>query len=475
MNTNKIPEKFKLFQFGKGEGIGGFITNETPPEVLKRLAAIEEDPIPKVQLNQLLLLALEGGVSDGFFNYYWNSNPNHCYNLRSLPHFNPDWFKNSESSPPVIKSLDHLFWGLYRLYIDGLLYFGDVRTAFRKLRQMEESELHEFFGSRGYDSQQMRERGPSLPLLPIPKDDRYLISEMACKSYGETPETESELKSALVEAYEEHKAQNGGRVTIRELLGRSVKHERFADSQQQLMLSADDILDQQVESLQDIEKKYAEVAKKFMKARVDALKNTELYLSMVNDLDVYVATSMRNRQDFRKMADDCDKIFSHPKLKGMHLRYFDPTTSAALGHEDKGLIECLMVKCTKALIYFAGERESWGKDAEAAMALSLGKPVIFYCNQKQKEKFFRDVHPLSRLIDFKTGVSIGAIVTSSLEEVSEIIRRIFENQLEYILTQHETRPGFLKLHEKLTGSVVRLQTNDALLAQTFWNHYQNTR
>jgi Domain of unknown function DUF29 len=33
------------------------------------------------------------------------------------------------------------------------------------------------------------------------------------------------------------------------------------------------------------------------------------------------------------------------------------------------------------LVYCAGQRESYGKDAEAAMALSLGKPVIFYCKQ----------------------------------------------------------------------------------------------
>ena len=41
--------------------------------------------------------------------------------------------------------------------------------------------------------------------------------------------------------------------------------------------------------------------------------------------------------------------------------------SAARGHEDKGLIECLMVKCAKVLIYTEGEKESYGKDAEAAM------------------------------------------------------------------------------------------------------------
>ena len=68
---------------------------------------------------------------------------------------------------------------------------------------------------------------------------------------------------------------------------------------------------------------------------------------MVSDLDVYVATSMRSREDFRVMADTCDRIFSDSRLQMMNVRYFDPTLSAAGGHEDKGLIECLMVKCAK--------------------------------------------------------------------------------------------------------------------------------
>ena len=129
---------------------------------------------------------------------------------------------------------------------------------------------------------------------------------------------------------------------------------------------------------------------------------------MVSDLDVYIATSMRNRQDFRDMAEKTDKIFDAEQLKELSLRYFDPTLSAASGHEDKGLIECLMVKCAKVLVYCAGEKESYGKDAEAAMALSLGKFVIFLCDHKQRSRFYKEVHPLSRLIDFNTGIAVGA-------------------------------------------------------------------
>ena len=190
---------------------------------------------------------------------------------------------------------------------------------------------------------------------------------------------------------------------------------------------------------------------------------------MVNELDVYVATSMRTRQDFRDMADFCDNVFGDKRLEKFNIRYFDPTLSAAEGHEDKGLIECLMVKSAKVLIYAAGEKESYGKDAEAAMALSLGKKVIFYCSEEQRTTFYRDLHPLSRLIQFDTGIAVGAMVTDNETEVIELLYRIFTNTMQYELIQPKT--GYFQLKEKLTNSVVRLQTSDKLLRETFWNYY----
>lgn len=105
------------------------------------------------------------------------------------------------------------------------------------------------------------------------------------------------------------------------------------------------------------------------------------------------------------------------------------------------------------------------------MALSLGKPVIFYCDSERRHRFYRDVHPLSRLIEFDTGVAVGAVVTDELDEVSELLYRIFENKMVYELEQ--PKPDYLRLKEKMTSSVVRLQTNDVMLSETFWNYYHD--
>lgn len=449
----------KLFSFGFNE----WLVRHSPLEVRQRILAIDTAPIGRAQLNQLLHLCHEPGVSDGFYQYYWLSDAKrHVYDVKKIPRY-----EHSFPRGDLITSLEHLRWGLYRLYVDALLFFGDVHIAFNDLRVRSATQLEAFFEARRFDTEGLRRRGPSLPLVNIAKDNRYLISEMACKSYGAIGANQSDLKTFLTEAFKAHATNGGGKVSIRALC-QSAFAAKKNERQSEFLFSADGILDEEVESERQLEDKFQSLVELFGAARVAALRNTEYFLSMVSDLDVYVATSMRSRSDFRKMADFCEKVFRDPSLKELSLRYFDPTVSAAEGHEDKGLIECLMVKSAKMLVYCAGDKDSFGKDAEAAMALSLGKPVIFYCDAAERERFFAEVHPLSRLIQFSTGVPVGALVTSSHDEVVSLIRRIFYNDMEYELQQ---KPSGLKLVDMLTGSTVRLQTRNSLLRETFWNYY----
>ena len=276
-----------------------------------------------------------------------------------------------------------------------------------------------------------------------------------------------------MDLYRKHKATKGGPITSKELLSEAYAEGELIDRQLQFDLSAVEFQDDVIHDEGELRNKIERVATIFNRAREVALENTKTYLSMVGDLDVYVATSMRSRADFREMGDFCESVFSSSALEELTLRYFDPTLSAAAHHEDKGLLECLMVKCAKVLVLHAGVRDSYGKDAEAAMALSLGKPVVIHADQEYRSHFFRDIHPLSRLINFNTGVAIGAMVATSPEQVTEILRRIFHNDIEYRLCQ--PYPKYLVLRETVTDSVVRLQTSDDLLRETFWNHYHSGR
>ena len=463
MNIEDVQKDLSLFALGTG-GLGSWLSETSDPEIFRRLSTISSQPIRKVQLNQLLVMGHEAPVSDGFFKYYWCDEPSyHPYNIKSLKYYVEDGVGFEE-----IKSLDVFKWGLLRIFIDCLLYWGSVRTGFRELRKLNYSQIESVFIAKSYKVDEIVGRGPFLPLEVISKDKRYLISEMACKSY-EAKSGVPDLRGIVLSAFKKFKDGNSGSVRIGDLLADGVIHEDHASRQVELKFSADEVMDRVVDTEEELIESFDKLYREFNDSREKALRNTKLYLSMVSDLDVYVATSMRTRKDFRDMADRTEKIFSHQCLKDLVIRYFDPTLSAADGHENKGLIECLMVKCAKVLVYCAGDKESYGKDAEAAMALSLGKPVIFLCDHEQRSRFYKEVHPLSRLIHFDTGVPIGAIVTDREEDVSIILERIFKNKMEYDLLHDGD--GYLRLKERITGSIVRLQTNDRLLNETFWNHY----
>lgn len=463
--ANALLRRFAVFQGSMG-GIEEWLTSRTPLSVRKRLLDVNKRPLTREQLNQLLLLAHEAGMAPGFFQYYWLHVPGrdeHPYDVRSIP-----GFKKTATDRERIKSLDQLYWGLYRLYVDALLFFGNVRNAYRFLRRLSFPDLQDFFGKRTFNFATIELRGPALPLHNISKDDRYLISEMACKSFEPADRGEDMVSHLSRQLLRLRKETGRRRYSIRELIDGIANTEHGA-RQTEFQFSANEFLEEFVETEEQLQDKYGLFKRRFDKSRDMAVRNTDLFLSMVNDLDVYVATSMRNRQDFRDMADFCESVFRDKNLAGINVRYFDPTVSAAPGHEDKGLIECLMVKSAKVLLYFAGERDSFGKDAETAMALSMGKPVVIYSKSLDRARLFRDIHPLTRLIDFQSGVAVGAMVTDNITVVPKLIYRVLSNTMEYELIQ--PKPDYLQLREKLTESIVRIQTNNKLLRETFWNHY----
>lgn len=465
-----LVRRFALFS-GPNSGFERWLNGDTDGRILSRISTIDRDPLSRAQLNQLLLLAHEAGMSAGFYKYYWLHAPaphRHPYRVEAIEGYSIDY-----SGRASISSIEHLRWGLYRLYVDALLFFGNVRTAYRVLRSMTFDELTDYYNKKciDFDSPSgMVLRGPPLPLDQIPRDDRYLISEMACKSFDPLSAGDVDMLNSLEATFKKVMSARTSRtksVSIKDLISGGVDKER----QMEFEFSAAEFIDETVDSIASLRKKYATHKTRFDQARESALRNTEIYLSLVNDLDVYVATSMRSRDDFRNMASNCDTIFRSDLLREMNIRYFDPTLSAAPGHEDKGLIECLMVKCAKVLIYIRGEKESYGKDAEAAMALSLGKPVVFYCADETHARFYKEVHPLSRLIEFQTGVAVGACVTHRIDQIPILLHRILTNGMEYELKK--PKENYLQLCEKLTSSVVRIQTNNIMLRETFWNHYHN--
>lgn len=527
----------------------------------------EKKAINKVQLNQVFIMSGLHGFTYGFFKYYWlNIQPEHPYNVKRLMlgHKKAEYYPYSDESlaeiyfenthdyskPKEITKIisrEQLRWGFLRLYTDALLYFGNVTLGYNHLSSMEDDEIKHYFKGKRLDTETIKNRGHSLDFNEIDENNRYLISEMACKNFDDTYANGDSLEKYLLGRFDEFNNAGDVPAWVEDLLDKEYKpkhgeskkrYESFLKEKKKLdddsilqkeikviegkmkeivgdrsistdkMLSASKLIEDNsiFSSKEEILQNIATVKKTFLEARDLALKNTKLYLSLVDDLDVYVATSMRTKSDFIEMADVCKRIFGTKDkpttLAEFNLRFFDPTMSAASGHDDKGLIECLMVKCAKVLIYTSGDKDSYGKDSEAAMALSSGKPVIFYCDEATRKNFFLNVHPLTKLIDFKTGVANGAIVLgidntvkkedveskplsakskkemkeqkesekrANIEVAIQLLKRIFTNDMQYGLLKEEGCT--FKLKELLSDSTIRIQTSDILLDKVFWNYF----
>src|SRR5947208_1785376 len=91
--------------------------------ILKRLLSISDAPIGVTHFNQLLHLVHEAGVSEGFFKYYFQEiSPLHPYPVDRVLDVQPPLGEKG------IASVEQLDWGLRRFFIDGLLYYGNIKA-----------------------------------------------------------------------------------------------------------------------------------------------------------------------------------------------------------------------------------------------------------------------------------------------------------------------------------------------------------
>lgn len=129
-------------------------------------------------------------------------------------------------------------------------------------------------------------------------------------------------------------------------------------------------------------------AKKSIEEQIHVLeigkKNHEAYLAS-DHMDVYVATSMRERHEYQIVHKIVADVFSTRRLQHLKVRYFDPTQAFCGQRIDKGLAEALMLKRAKCTLYLAQEADTLGKDSELASTLAQGKPVIAFVPKVTEE------------------------------------------------------------------------------------------
>jgi len=204
------------------------------------------------------------------------------------------------------------------------------------------------------------------------------------------------------------------------------------------------------------------------KAKQTAEQNFKVYLTY-DYLDVYVATSMREKWEYVEVNKLCNEIFTKTKLKNYNVRYFNPTQNYHSNSIAKSLIEGLMLKRAKCTLYLVQERDTMGKDSEMASTLAQGKPVIAYVpdvDVSMRVKRLQDAsidEILKRANFLKQELSNG----EEGEEFKDLIELIgvktiaasSQQEQKEILKQH--KEDFKRLIEMLAGYEKRFFNNRA--------------
>ncbi len=266
------------------------------------------------QLNELLLSFCCDRVSKGFFNYFLLSAE------QREQHRKEDY---DTEAPFRIETMDFFVDSVERFRKFAMLKFGNIKFAFKYFRDKSFSCISQALK----EYEQVREQDySSRPVViaeldRIAREDTYLLGYIA-----------------------------GDRVRSLQ----SVKDSGGA-------LSCED---------ESLIARRDEVVRK-------GIINYKIYLCY-DYMDVYVATSMRRREEFYDVYDFVQEVFNHREVEDLKLRYFDPTQADPQDRIDKSLIEGLMVKRAKCTIYCAQESDTFGKDSELAATMAQGKPVIAY-------------------------------------------------------------------------------------------------
>ena len=267
------------------------------------------------QFNELLLLLNQHRVGEGFFRYF---------------------FGKGKVKLKTVKN------GIAKFRGFAMLCYGNIRYPFKQLMAASMSEIDAALRPYSTPEKVMRQEYESRPdvaleVARIDRDKTWYVGNISKRA--------AERESARLREIGDEGTEIPTRLTEDEL--------EFVG-----------------ERLQAVGKDIASTER-------TALLNTDVYLTW-DHMDVYVATSMRNRWEFEETHDFISKVMSNRNLRRLKLRYFDPTQSHCANPMDKGLMEGLMLKRALCTIYMAQEYDTLGKDCELAATLAQRKPVIAY-------------------------------------------------------------------------------------------------
>lgn len=290
----------------------------TKPDELRLIEILErasDKGINWAQFNELLLTLDQPRVSEGFFDFFFEG--------------------------PTIR-LDEMKKGIAKFRGFAMLKFGNFRYAFKQLSDKDLSELQTILEPYSLESSELEKKlidrpTQAIPIHKISKNQTWFVGYISYQQF------DKETKHLDALTADETSIPSG-----------------FPKKDMASLVGDLERMGEEITSVENA-----------------ALSNTDIYLTW-DYMDVYVATSMRDKWEFEETAEFIENVFSDGKIKKLNLRHFDPTQSQCSNRLDKGLVEGLMLKRASCTIYMAQESDTLGKDSELASTLAQGKPVIAF-------------------------------------------------------------------------------------------------
>jgi hypothetical protein len=280
-------------------------------------------------------------------------------------------------------NLTDLIKGISKFRVFAMLCFGNFRFAYKKLSKSSQYEIKKILSPYCQDAcfmekEFLERREKMLEIEKIPRDKTWFLGSLSGKKVEkEASEVEKRIKNGDIK-----------------------DPQKYIDG-------------------------ISEITKNIQAIQEIAFKNTDVYLTW-DHMDVYIATSMRNKWEYEETFDFIKNIFED-ELSDLNIRYFDPTQSKCKNIRDKGLIEGLMLKRARCTIYLAQENDTMGKDSELATTLAQSKPVIAFVPEIDPKEYSKKIR--SRSLDYfkKRFLMLDADGVLDEDELRSIIKKEFPN------------------------------------------------
>lgn len=259
-----------------------------------------------------------------------------------------------------------------------ILEYVDVREGFEELSG-DEDKLKKAWAR--YFLPRIKVRGDKVPLgiEGIPISQLYALGYLAYDQYPNVEEARKKLREIFDEAREKSKLSRSGIIEVAKGKGENLWKLWAAAGISEVDILLSEESENVVQDLKTVLDLYLAKAERdqIREAQKTGKRNTSKYLS-TQDIDVYVATSMRNVIDFSMNAKFVENLKNHGEIKDLNLTFFDPTQAYLPDRIQKGHLENIMIERALVTIYNAQETDTFGKDAEAGIAHAFGKDVIIY-------------------------------------------------------------------------------------------------